>query len=72
MIKLNINRYQDISGFLIVYINDYNEIRPMIIECNTKEDLQLIIRLRDIKNVIYTKPLKEIVKNYVKKTELLN
>lgn len=72
MIKLIINHYKDISGYLIVYINDYNEIRPMIIDCNTKEDLQLIVRLRGIKNVLYTKSLREIVKKYEEKEKLLN
>ena len=50
------------QGFLILYINAYGEIRPMILDASTRDDVKDIINIRGIKNVFYIKKLSAIIK----------
>lgn len=52
------------QGYLILYINPYHEIRPMIIDASNKDELKTIVDIRGIKNVIYIKSLNEVVTKY--------
>ena len=49
------------SGFLVLYINTYGEIRPMILDAPTEDDVKAILRLREIKNVFYIRKLSAII-----------
>lgn len=50
------------QGFLILYVNAYGEIRPMILDASTRDDVKAIINIRGIKNVFYIKKLSAIIK----------
>lgn len=52
----------DKTGFLVLYINAYGEIRPLILDANTLGDAKDMIRIRGITNVFFIKKLSTIIK----------
>lgn len=52
----------DKTGFLVLYINAYGEIRPLILDANTLDDAKDMIRIRGITNVFFIKKLSTIIK----------
>lgn len=52
----------DKTGFLVLYINAYGEIRPLILDANTQDDAKDMLRIRGITNVFFIKKLSTIIK----------
>ena len=54
-------RNADKTGFLVLYINSYGEIRPLILDANTLDDAKDMIRIRGITDVFYIKKLSVLI-----------
>lgn len=52
----------DKTGFLVLYVNAYGEIRPLILDANTLDDAKDMIRIRGITCVFYIKKLSAIIR----------